>query len=349
MTVKRPAHKQSPPNECGTCVKIDSILRQHHRKALGQPLTGAALAAAAGIARRNVLVHVAYLVSCGWLEANGRTPVVPRPATATTAAASKQRPALKWATDLSLSCRTCGRLMVALASQAGEGEWFVQLTEAELAAALSIAVRTVRDHVAALTGRRPHANHAQEAPLLRGERLPESKGYGGLRWVFLDGKKRDGSLTELYSKEEYRALRSIALDILAQAPLITAKMTARERTGAAELLLIERLHVGYPPAELLAAMTDPRDNEKTVKGHAYGLIQWRLDQNAPKYAYVAKAQDTFDPTPVWHDCPCGKPIREPAHVTLCKNCQRREAAGISLDVELEAEAREYRRLRGLPV
>lgn len=347
MTEKRTAHKQSPPSECSTCIKIHAILSEHHRKALGQPLTGAAIAAAAGISRQKVLVHVAHQISCGWLEADGRTPIKFWPVT--TAASSEQNPSLKWATGLDLSCRTCGRLMVALAAQAGKGEWSVQQEERELASALSIAGRTLRDHVAALTGSRPHARHAQSGPLLRGERLPETFGHGGLLWVFLDGEVRAGSLAKDYSKAEFLALRNIALGILAQAPLITAKMNARERGSAADLLLCPRLHVGYPPAVILDAMTDPRDHADTVRSSAWGLIRNRLDRKAPKKAYVATAQDTFASTPVWHDCPCGKPIKEPVHVILCKDCQRREAAGISLDVALEAEAREMRAIRGITV
>ncbi|MCX4784653.1 hypothetical protein [Streptomyces sp. NBC_01264] len=346
MTPKRPPHKQAPVNECGSCVKIDSVLRQHQRRALGQPLTGAAIAAAAGISRQKTLVHVRYLIECGWLEVDGRTPVEPCPATPTTAAASHRSSPLEWATDLPLSCRTCGRIMVVLASQAG-GEWHVQLREVEIAAAIGISERVTREHIAALSGRRPHARHALEAPLLRGERIPETGGRGGLQWVFLDGKKREGSLVDLYTPEEYRALRNIALDVLAQAPLITAKMNARERTGAAELLVIPRLHIGYPPAEILDAMTYSTDHEKTVTGHAYGLIRWRLDERAPLTGYVAKAQESYDPTPVVRDCAgrCGGRIKAPKHITHCEDCRLREAAGISIDVVDEFEARRLRALR----
>ncbi|MEV0097360.1 hypothetical protein [Streptomyces sp. NPDC050738] len=297
------------------------------------------MAAAAGISRRKALLHVAYMVECGWLKEDGRTPIEPLPGTPAATEAAQQQTALRWATNLSLSCRTCGRLMVVLATQAG-GAWHVQVSEPDLSTALGIAERTTRDHIAALTTRRPHARHPQAGPLLRGERLPDSGGRGGLRWVFLDGKTRAGSLTDSYSPEEYRALRSTALDILAQAPLITSRMTARERTGAAELLIIPRLHVGYPAAAILAAMIDPNDHEGTVRTHAYGLIRWRLAQRAPESGYVAKAQDTYDPTPIVHDCAdCGFPVRAPLHVTLCGDCQRRIAAGLSLDVVEGAEAK----------
>ncbi|MFF4450910.1 hypothetical protein [Streptomyces sp. NPDC001502] len=346
MTQTRPAHKQAPPTACGSCVRIDAVLRQHARRALGQPITGAAIAAAAGISRQKALVHVRYLIECGWVEADGRTPVVPCPATPTTAAAAQRRSPLEWAAGLPLSCRTCGRIVIVLASQAGD-DWHVQLAEQEIAAALGIAERTVRDHVAALTGRRLHARHAQEAPFLRGERVAETGGRGGLRWVFLDGKRRDGALVELYTPEEYRALRNIALDVLAQAPLLTAKMTARERTGAAELLVIPRLHIGYPPAAVLAAMTYSTDHEETVKGHAFGLIRWRLTQRAPMTGYVALAQEAYDTTPSVRDCAggCGGRFKAPQHITHCADCRRREAAGISIDVADDAIARRLRQMR----
>ncbi|MFD8147346.1 hypothetical protein [Streptomyces sp. NPDC059708] len=266
--------------------------------------------------------------------------------TSTTAAAAKRRSPLSWATNLPISCRACGRIIVVLASQAGD-DWHVQLTEKEIAGAIGLTERPTREHLAALTGRRLHARHPQEAPFLRGERIAETGGRGGLRWVFLDGKKRDGALVELYTREEYRALRSIALDVLAQAPLLTAKMTARERTGAAELLVIPRLHVGYPPAAVLAAMTRPSDCETTVRGHAFGLIRWRLTQSAPLSGYVATAQEAYNPTPVVRDCAggCGLPIKAPMHITRCADCRRREAAGISIEVAEDAIARRLQSMR----
>ncbi|MGW2587775.1 hypothetical protein ACWCYZ_42065 [Streptomyces virginiae] len=346
MTQKRPAHKQAPPTTCGSCVRIDAILRQHARRALGQPLTGAAIATAAGISRQKTLVHVRYLIECGWVEADGRTPVVPRPATPSTAAAAKRRSPLQWAAGLPLSCRTCGRIVIVLATQAGD-DWHAQLTTKELADALGITERPVREHLAALTGRRPHARHHQEAPFLRGERLAETGGRGGLRWVFLDGKRRDGALVDHYTRDEYRGLRNIALDVLAQAPLLTAKMTARERTGAAELLVIPRLHIGYPPAAILAAMTYSTDTAETVKGHAFGLIRWRLDERAPMTGYVALAQEEVSLTPFTRACAggCGSSIRAPRHITHCEDCRLREAAGISIDIADDAIAKRLRQMR----
>ncbi|MFJ6701127.1 hypothetical protein ACIQM4_34440 [Streptomyces sp. NPDC091272] len=339
-------HTQRPPNECGSCQKIHSILRQHKLRALGQPPTGAAIATGAGISRRKALVHVAYMVECGWLEADGRTPVIPVPATPATAVASEQRSVLRWAADLALSCRTCGRLMVVLASQAG-GAWSVQMGQSDIASALGISERRTRDHLAALTGRRPHARHPQSGPLLRGERLPETGGRGGLLWVFLDGVARPGSLAEFYSREEYAELRHTALEILSQVPLITSGMNARERTSAAELLVIPRLHVGYPPAVLLAAITDPGDFEGVVRVHAYGMIRWRLRERCPETGYVATLKETLDTTPVVRDCAggCGRPIKDTLAVTHCVDCRRREAAGITLDVALETDARRLRVMR----
>ncbi|MFD3941087.1 hypothetical protein ACFWSP_40145 [Streptomyces sp. NPDC058618] len=339
-------HRQVSPRECGTCTKIHSVLIQHQRRALGQPLTGAGIAAAAGISRQKSLIHVAHMVEWAWVAADRRTPIVQ--AAAAPLPVRTGAP-ITWATDAALSCRTCGRVLLLLASHAAPGDWFTQMSESDMAAALGIAERTLRDHLAALTGTRPHARHTLEAPMLRGERIAETGGRGGLKWVFLDGKARTGSLADDYSAEEYRALRTVALDILAQAPLITAKMTARERTSAAELLIIPRLHLGYPPAVILEAMTEPSDHEETVTSHAYGLIRHRLKKKASG-PYVASAKLTYDRTPVVHDCAdCGLPISAPLHVTHCGDCRRRAAAGLSLDVVEDAEARRLRSLREVSV
>jgi biotin operon repressor len=338
------AHAQTPPAECGTCTKIHAVLLAHQRKALGQPLTGAAIAAAAGVSRQATLTHIAHMIECGWIAADRRTAI--KQGTAAPLPARTGTP-LQWATDAALSCRTCGRLLLVLATAAAPGEWFTRMSELEIASALGIGERAVRKHIAALTGRRAHATHPMEAAFLHGQRIPGTAGRGGLQWMFLDGKARPGALTDDYSREEFAEMRSVALDVLAQAPLITSGMNARERRSAAELLVCPRLHLGWPPAAILAAMTDPGDHEETVKGHAYGLIRWRLDERAPG-AYVASAALTYDRTPVWHDCTdCRDPFHAPVDVVLCPKCYRRERAGISLDNELDADAREYQRIRGL--
>ncbi|MER5890749.1 hypothetical protein ABT160_43600 [Streptomyces sp. NPDC001941] len=314
------------------------------RRAKG-PLTGAALAATVGIARQNVLVHVRHMVECGWLEADGRTPIEPLPAAPDVVQAARRATPLRWASDLSLTCRTCGRLMLILATQARD-EWSVQRTMEELATALGRSERITREHVAALTGRRPHAAHPMLGPLLRTERVPESQGRGGLRFVFLGGLTRPGSVAADYSLEEYAELRRTALGVLAQAPLITSGMNADERRSAAELLLIPRLHVGYPPAVLAEGIRRAGDHEGTVTGHAYGLIRWRLDQVAPASGYTPTAQSVQAPERVLHECAdCGNPFRALPDVAHCPGCTRRRAAGISLDVALDAEALEYQAMR----
>lgn len=329
MPTRSTTHASTPPASCGTCTKIHTVLAQ--RRALGQPVTGAALAAASGVSRRAVLTHISYLIECGWVAADRRTPI-PQPGDAPPAPARPDTP-LVWATDAALSCKTCGRILLVLATAAGPDQWSVVMPEHELAAALGVTDRTVRTHLAALTGRRPHAHHPQSGPLLRGELVPDTGGRGGLRYVFLDGQVRPGSSAETYTAEEYRALRVQALDVLAQVPLLTAHLTTRERTRAAELLVIPRLHLGYPPAALMEALVDPQDTHLRVHTSAYGLIKWRLEQRAPLSGYVAPAKETYDPTPVVHDCAdCGLPIKAALSVTRCRTCHLRERAGISADV-----------------
>ncbi|MEU5446143.1 MULTISPECIES: hypothetical protein [Streptomyces] len=322
-------HTAQPPASCGTCTKIHSVLSQ--RKALGQPVTGAALSAAAGVSRRAVLTHISYLVECGWVAADRRT-AIPQPGDTPPPPARPDTP-LVWATDAALSCRTCGRILLVLATAAGPDQWSVVMPEHELAAALDLTGRTVRTHLAALTGRRPHAHHPQPGPLLRSELVPETGGRGGLRFTFLDGQVQPGSTAETYTAQEYAALRVQALDVLAQVPLLTADLTTRERKRAAELLVIPRLHVGYPPAAIVEALVDPKDTHLRVHTSAYGLIKWRLEQRAPLSGYVAPAKETYDPTPVVHDCAdCGLPIKAPLSVAYCGDCKRRHTAGISLEV-----------------
>ncbi|MFJ4343634.1 hypothetical protein [Streptomyces sp. NPDC088915] len=333
-------HTAAPPSECGSCVKIHRVLVQHHRKGLGQPLTGAALAAAAGISRRATLLHVAHLVECVWVAADRRTPITgaaDAPAPAPAAPAGPTSP-LGWATTAGLSCRTCGRLLVILAT-AASGQWSVQTTESDLAAALDLTGRTVRTHLGALTGRRPHtAPHQITGPLLRTELVPGTAGRGGMKFVFLTGETALGSAAETYSRAEYAELRDRALKVLAQVT-ITAALPTRERTRAAELLVIPRLHLGYPDAVLVESMSEPGDRAGTAKVTAYGLIKWRLTQRAPLTGYVPAARDAFDPMPVVHDCAdCGDPIHAPRHVEYCADCYRRRRAGISLEIVESAEA-----------
>ncbi|MEV5887685.1 hypothetical protein AB0L74_34505 [Streptomyces sp. NPDC052020] len=328
MATRSTTHAARPPASCGTCTKIHTVLLQ--RRALGQPVTGAAIAAAAGVSRQVALIHIRYLVECGWVAADRRT-AIPQTAPAPPPPARSGTP-LTWATDAALSCRTCGRILLILATAAG-GEWSVVMPEHDLADALGVTGRTVRTHLAALTGRRPHAHHTQAGPLLRGELVPETGGRGGRRFTFLDGQVRPGSSAETYTAEEYSALRVQALDVLAQVPLLTQHLTARERTRAAELLVIPRLHIGYPPAAIAEALVDPTDLQLKVHTSAYGLIKWRLEHRAPLSGYVAPAKETYDPTPRVHDCAdCGLPINAPVSVLYCRTCKQRRAAGISIEV-----------------
>lgn len=329
LATRSTTHANTPPASCGTCTKIHTLLLQ--QKAPVQPVTGAALAAASGVSRRAVLTHIGYLVECGWVAADRRT-AIPQPGATPPPPARPDTP-LVWATDASLSCKTCGRILLVLATAAGPDQWSLVMPEHELAAALGVTGRTVRTHLAALTGRRPHTAHPQSGPLLRGELVPETGGRGGLRWTFLDGKVKTGSGAETYTVQEYRALRVQALDVLAQLPLLTKDLTKRERTRAAELLVIPRLHVGYPAAAIIEALFDPADTHLKVHTSAYGLIKWRLAQRAPLSGYVAPAKETYDPTPVVHDCAdCGLPIKSPLSVAYCGDCKRRRAAGISIEV-----------------
>ncbi|MFG2299177.1 hypothetical protein [Streptomyces sp. NPDC048603] len=323
----RPAHRAVSPAECGTCAKVLSVLG----RADAAPPTGAALAAAVGLRRRATLVHVAHLVQSGLLEADGRTPTAPPAPAPVQAGEAVVATPHDWATTASVTCRQCGRLLLILATLAGR-EWSVQVTVDELARALGITDRPTREHLAALTGRRPHRAHTQAGPLLRTERIPGTAGAGGLLVTFLSGRVVPGSEAEFYTPEEYEVLRRRGLALLNQAP-VADRMNSRERVRAADLLLIPRLHLGYPDAELLASMSSPEDTAETAHTTAYGLIKWRLDRRAPLTAYVPTAQSTYDPTPRMHDCvDCEAPIRAPLHVLRCGDCRRRERAGISIEI-----------------
>ncbi|MGW7126668.1 hypothetical protein, partial [Streptomyces sp. NPDC054901] len=285
------------------------------------------------------------LVACGWVEADRRTPIIQTPAEPLPV---RQGTAMTWASEVApaLSCKACGRIVIMLASLARPGEWFTRMSASEIGTGMGLHERTVREHLAALTGERPHARHHQAHPLLHGERVAGTAGRGGLRWQFLGESRWAGSLAETYSRAEYRALERQALDLLSQAPLITWRMTADARTEAAKLL-VARLHLGYPPAVLLERMTHPSDHADTARTGGGGLIWWRLREYAPLTGYVPSARETYDRTPVRQDCVCGRPFWEPRHITQCPTCRRREAAGISLATEQDAEAREYQRIRGL--
>lgn len=322
-------HRQTPPSGCGSCVKIRSILVQHARRALGQPLTGAAIAAAAGIARQTALFHIAHQIECGWLEADGRTPVK-LPKAARSKAKAAFPPPLEWVADLALSCRTCGRLMVVLATNA-KGAWTTQMSESEIARALGVTPQTVRTHIAALTGHRPHVRHPLPGKLLRGEMIPDTGGRGGLLWVFLGGRTITGSAALSYTPAEYAKLRTRALDLLARVEA-SAPMNGAERRRAAEVLIIERFQLGYTSTALLAAMTEPGDTATTAHTSAYGLIKWRLDVRAPLSGYVPTVPELLDPTPRVQECECGKAFKARLSVTHCGPCRRRVAAGISLEV-----------------
>ncbi|MFJ3630481.1 hypothetical protein ACIPQ3_30755 [Streptomyces albidoflavus] len=329
-------HSNRPPGECGTCAKIHRVLVHHHRTALGQPLTGSAIAAAAGVARRTSLAHIAHMVASGWVDSDGRTPLVglpspappEGPATGPEAPSGDPRSPLEWARSAAVSCRTCGRLLVTLATLSGS-DWHVRVTEEEVADALRVTGRTARTHLAALTGRRPHTTHPQSAPLLRAELVPGSAGRGGLKFVFLSGETAEVAPVETYSVGEWSSLRERAARILAQVP-VAAGMPARERARAADLLLIPRLHVGYPESVLVAAMTEPGDTPTTAHTTSYGLLKWRLAQRAPAEAYrpaVAEQQAML------HDCAdCERPFHAPLRQERCGDCRRREAAGISIEV-----------------
>ncbi|MEV4928062.1 hypothetical protein [Streptomyces roseoverticillatus] len=321
-------HSNTPPDLCASCRAAYGLLDRHHREQPDQPLTGAAIAEALGLSRRTALVHVGYLAESGLLGPDRRTP------TGAGLRTAEPRPALpspvEWAATLSLTCRTCGRLMLVLTTAAGR-EWVTQMSESDLASALGVTGRTVREHMAALTGHRPHARHHLDAPLLRTERIPGTGGRGGLRITLLTGVIRPGSVAEDYSPAEYAELRTRALAVLDQAP-VAARMTARERVRAAELLIIPRLHTGYPAAAVLAAMTDPTDTPETAHTTAYGLIKHRLLKRAPEGPYVPTAREAYDLRPVVHDCAgCGEPIKAALHITHCRDCRLRERAGISLD------------------
>ncbi|MDJ0385198.1 hypothetical protein [Streptomyces sp. G-G2] len=181
-------HRQAPPSECGTCTKIHSVLIQHRSQALGQPLIGAAIAAATGVSRQVTLLHIGHMVECGWIAKDRRTPIIQ---TTIDRLPVRGGTPITWATGAALSCRTCGRVLLFLATHANPGEWFARMTASEIASALGMTERAVRTHTAALTGRRPHSCHPLEAALLHGQRVPGTAGHGGLQWTFLaDGKAR---------------------------------------------------------------------------------------------------------------------------------------------------------------
>ncbi|MEV6682249.1 hypothetical protein AB0N09_36115 [Streptomyces erythrochromogenes] len=180
-------HTSIPPERCGSCVKILSILTQHHREHPGRPLTGAAIATAAGIARPTAVFHLSYLAECGRLEKDRRTPAKVEVASSQWAARSP----LDWAVSATLPCRTCARLLLVLATLA-KGQWSVQARAEDIAAALGASERTAREHLAALTGQRPHAR-PQTGPLLRAETIPGTAGYGGRLITFLSRPVCEGS------------------------------------------------------------------------------------------------------------------------------------------------------------
>ncbi|MFE6744157.1 hypothetical protein [Streptomyces sp. NPDC057686] len=322
----RPAHRPIPHAECGTCAKILSVLVQHHRKGLGQPLTGAAIAAAAGLQRRATLVHIAHLVECQALGSDGRTPLLLDPPSGPEPILTP----LDWAARLALSCRACGRLLAILASIAGP-DWSAQATVAELAQGIGLTDRPTRAHLDALTGKRPHGRHVLPGPLLRSEVIPGTRKNGGLRYVLLTGPITPGSEIEFYTAQEYAELRSRAYAVLSQAP-VAGLMPAHEKKRAAELLIIPRLHLGYPDGVVLEALASPEDTEKTAH-NPYGLIQWRLGKRAPLTGYVPTIKSAYDPTPRMHDCiDCEKPWKAPLHVQRCPKCELRHRAGISVEV-----------------
>ncbi|MER6257813.1 hypothetical protein ABT224_41500 [Streptomyces sp. NPDC001584] len=326
MTQKRPAHRSIPHTECGTCAKILSILLGQQRKELGQPLTGAAIAAAAGLQRRATLVHVAHLVECEALEPDGRTPrLVDTP----DVPGAIQTP-LDWAANLALSCRACGRLLAILAAMAGP-DWSARATVADLAQGIGLSDRPTRTHLDALTGVRPHARHMLPGPLLRSEVIPGTRKAGGLRYVLLTGLITPGSGIEFYTPQEYGEQRERGYAILAQVP-IAGRMPAHEKKRAVEKLIIPRLNLNYPDGVILEALASGGDSTETAH-NPYGLIQYRLKTRAPLIGYVPTAKTAYDPTPRMHDCiDCERPWKAPMHVQRCPNCELRHRAGITIEV-----------------
>ncbi|MFE3585073.1 hypothetical protein [Streptomyces vinaceus] len=134
------SHRPITPSQCQSCTKIARYLREHGDADMPSK---AVIGAAVDLHPKVVQRHLAYLVSCGVLDVNRRTLLIPPP----------RRPALSgsraWAASVDDLSPTTARV---LAVPAWMG-WTDQLGQAEWAAAADVSERTLRRHRAILISR----------------------------------------------------------------------------------------------------------------------------------------------------------------------------------------------------
>ncbi|MFH0246559.1 hypothetical protein ACGRHY_29985 [Streptomyces sp. HK10] len=314
-------HRDVPPDDCASCCTLFAVLTAHHQDAPDVRLTTAAVGKLSNdLGERAARLHLSHLYAHQRIKADRRTPV-PGAMCGRTAAVQPGMDPLQWAAVVVVPDATCGRLLMAYVSLA-RGRWAGQATEAELADAGRMSVRTMKRH-------RPHLRTAGLL-VLRRRTVPT-------------GGAHPRRLPDQF--ELTPAPGVLAVDV-PQTPATLHERAADVITGlswwhgdAAEYgqaaaAVADCLSRGWPVADVAHALTD-RLPARIARPAAFLVA--RLQERLPGYAPAVRREAAARPGPV-------APRRG-----RCRECERPFADGRTPDGALCARCREEAEAAGASV